>query len=57
MIQIADLGGIYLVSFAIASVNGALADVILAGGRRFGMRKRVRCADAFCVVGVAVPGS
>ena len=30
MIQIADLGGIYLVSFAIASVNGALADVILA---------------------------
>jgi apolipoprotein N-acyltransferase len=30
MIQIADLGGIYLVSFAIASVNGALADVLLA---------------------------
>ncbi len=34
MIQIADLGGIYLVSFAIASVNGALADVILAGWKR-----------------------
>jgi apolipoprotein N-acyltransferase len=34
MIQIADLGGIYLVSFAIASVNGALADVVLAGWRR-----------------------
>jgi apolipoprotein N-acyltransferase len=33
MIQIADLGGIYLVSFAIASVNGAIADVILAAGR------------------------
>ncbi len=31
MIQIADLGGIYLVSFAIASVNGALADVLLGG--------------------------
>jgi apolipoprotein N-acyltransferase len=30
MIQIADLGGVYLVSFAIASVNGALADVLLA---------------------------
>jgi apolipoprotein N-acyltransferase len=30
MIQIADLGGIDLVSFAIASVNGALADVLLA---------------------------
>ena len=34
MIQIADLGGIYLVSFAIASVNGALADVILGGWKR-----------------------
>jgi apolipoprotein N-acyltransferase len=33
MIQIADLGGIYLVSFAIASVNGAVADVILAAVR------------------------
>ncbi len=31
MIQIADLGGIYLVSFAVASVNGALADVFLQG--------------------------
>jgi len=34
MIQIADLGGIYLVSFAIASVNGALGDVLLAGWKR-----------------------
>jgi apolipoprotein N-acyltransferase len=34
MIQIADLGGIYLVSFAIASVNGALADVVLGGWKR-----------------------
>jgi apolipoprotein N-acyltransferase len=34
MIQIADLGGVYLVSFAIASVNGALADVFLDGWRR-----------------------
>ena len=34
MIQIADLGGIYLVSFAIASVNGALADVFLGGWQR-----------------------
>ncbi len=34
MIQIADLGGIYLVSFAIASVNGALADVLLGGWKR-----------------------
>ena len=34
MIQIADLGGIYLVSFAIASVNGALADVVLNGWKR-----------------------
>lgn len=34
MIQIADLGGIYLVSFAIASVNGALADVVLEGWQR-----------------------
>ena len=34
MIQIADLGGIYLVSFAIASVNGALADVVLEGWKR-----------------------
>ena len=34
MIQIADLGGIYLVSFAIASVNGALADVVLGGWNR-----------------------
>jgi apolipoprotein N-acyltransferase len=34
MIQIADLGGIYLVSFAIASVNGALADVVLTGWKR-----------------------
>ena len=34
MIQIADLGGIYLVGFAIASVNGALADVLLVGWKR-----------------------
>jgi len=34
MIQIADLGGIYLVSFAIASVNGALADVLIGGWKR-----------------------
>ena len=34
MIQIADLGGIYLLSFAIASVNGALADVVLGGWKR-----------------------
>lgn len=34
MIQIADLGGIYLLSFAIASVNGALADVLLKGWQR-----------------------
>jgi apolipoprotein N-acyltransferase len=34
MIQIADLGGVYLVSFAIASVNGALADVVLGGWKR-----------------------
>lgn len=34
MIQIADLGGIYLVSFAIASVNGAIADVFLNGWKR-----------------------
>src|SRR5688572_31317817 len=34
MIQIADLGGIYLVSFAVASVNGALADVLLGGWKR-----------------------
>ncbi len=43
MIQIADLGGIYLLSFAIASVNGALADVILAAGgadRHVGRRFR-----------------
>jgi apolipoprotein N-acyltransferase len=34
MIQVADLGGIYLVSFAIASVNGAFADVVLGGWKR-----------------------
>jgi apolipoprotein N-acyltransferase len=34
MIQIADLGGIYLVSFAIASVNGALAGLLLGGWKR-----------------------
>jgi len=34
MIQIADLGGIYLVSFAIASVNGALADLLLGGWKQ-----------------------
>jgi len=34
MIQIADLGGVYLVSFAIASVNGALTDVVLGGWKR-----------------------
>ena len=34
MIQIADLGGIYLVSFAIGSVNGALADVLIGGWKR-----------------------
>ena len=44
MIQIADLGGVYLVSFAIASVNGALADVLLGGWRR----------ARFSVAGVAV---
>lgn len=32
MIQIADLSGIYLVSFAVAAVNGAIADVLLAAG-------------------------
>ena len=30
LIQIADLGGIYAVSFVIGSVNGALADIVLA---------------------------
>jgi apolipoprotein N-acyltransferase len=34
MIQIADLGGIYLLSFAVASVNGALADVLIGGWKR-----------------------
>jgi len=29
MIQIADLGGVYLVSFAVATISGALADVLL----------------------------
>ena len=43
MIQIADLGGIYLVSFAIGSVNGALADFVLGGWRR----------ARFSIVGVA----
>jgi apolipoprotein N-acyltransferase len=32
MIQIADLGGIYLVSFAVVAVNGAIADLVLGTG-------------------------
>lgn len=36
MIQLADLGGVYAVSFAIAAVNGAIADVVLrTTGRRY----------------------
>jgi apolipoprotein N-acyltransferase len=30
LIQIADLGGIYAASFVVASVNGALADIVIA---------------------------
>ena len=37
LIQVADLGGIYLVSFIIAAINGALADVI--AHRAFGPRR------------------
>ena len=45
MIQIADLGGIYLVSFAIASVNGALADR-LSRRRAVARRAFLLSADA-----------
>jgi len=33
LIQIADLGGVYAVSFVVAAVNGALADVLLREAR------------------------
>ncbi|MFN0136480.1 MAG: apolipoprotein N-acyltransferase [Phycisphaerae bacterium] len=55
-IQIADFGGAYAVTFAVAMVNGALADVILQFMRRSGSPRRpVQCAlAAILTIGVVV---
>jgi apolipoprotein N-acyltransferase len=59
MIQIADLGGVYLVSFAIASVSGALADVLLVAPWRSdqnwwaALPRRVRFGIAGVIIGWA----
>lgn len=56
LIQIADLGGIYAASFVIASVNGALADIVLAapwrsnGGWRPTLRRTAVAAGCWALV-------
>lgn len=61
LIQIADLGGVYAVGFVIASVNGALADILLAAPwRREGswapLARRTAAVAGFWVL-VAAYGS
>jgi apolipoprotein N-acyltransferase len=56
LIQIADLGGVYAVSFVVASVNGLLADVVMQVPE---VRRALRWADAevpCCAKNLAVGG-
>jgi apolipoprotein N-acyltransferase len=56
LIQIADVGGIYAVSFVIASVNGALADIVMAApwrgndGWRLTLRRTAVAAGCWALV-------
>jgi apolipoprotein N-acyltransferase len=50
IIQIADLGGSYLVSFAIATVSGAIADVWLLGWRQSLWRSVVPVAACWIAI-------
>ncbi len=56
VVQVADLGGVYAVGFVVAIVNAALADVVLAVGRRVPWRDAIPAGALAAVVVAAAVG-
>jgi apolipoprotein N-acyltransferase len=57
LIQIADLGGVYVLSFVLALTSALVAEAILRRGRPLGMRMRPLIGAALVVAGVRLYGA